>query len=65
MRAYHFCVMHQPADLSLHYFDGTMKTDADLMDDENYNQLKELIAQGMEPPLKGSEITLLSLTVIA
>lgn len=65
MKAYHFCIMYQQADLSLHYFDGTFRTDADLMNIESYNQMKDSIAQEMEPQRKGNEVTLLSLTVIA
>ena len=60
MKIYHVCVSYQ----NTHYFDGTVDSDADLSDEETYNKFKECIGQGMKPPRKGSEIILLSLTVI-
>lgn len=60
MKTYHFCVSYQ----NTHYFDGTVNTDADLIDEETYNKFKEWLGQGMKPPREGSEIILISLTVI-
>ena len=65
MKVYHFCMMHQNPDNTLHYFDGTMKTDADLLIPEAYNALKDAIAKAAEPPREGKNIILLSLTVIS
>ena len=60
---YHFCAKRQNNNNSLHYFDGTIRTDVDLSTVEGYDSLKDAIGRGMMPPAdSGSELVLLSLT---
>lgn len=63
-KLYHFCAMHQdPLTRNLLYNDGTIKTNADLSNEEHYDALKASIAENMDL-IPGEKITLISLTVV-
>ena len=65
MKSYHICAMHQLPDCSIQYYDSTFNSDIDLSEDDRYDELKQTIADIMEPPVQdGSSLIVLSLTQI-
>lgn len=64
MKLYHFCCMSQNPDKSLHYFSGTVSTDADMSDKEQYDNFVHNIAQAMEPKQEREDIVLMTLSII-
>ena len=60
-KKYQFCVYAPKFE---HYSDGMMSSPSDFFTDDNYLKLKEDIGEAMVPKRKGTEIVILSLTVI-
>lgn len=62
-KLYHFCALNQLNNGCIVYTDGTVTSDADLSNYDEYSELKRYIESGMEK-LDRPGIVLQSLTVI-
>lgn len=64
MKTYHYCALSSP-NSSCHYASGTFQFDGDINAPGNYMMLCEHVGKHMKPPRKGTDLVLLSLTVVA
>ena len=64
MKTYHYCALACDGGRQ-HYLSGTLTASADLMVAGAYVELCGRIGEMMKPPRAGTDLVLLSLTVIA